>query len=110
MAVTAVDPWRKERDMDAHGPQDSSSVNRVESVGLINRDGDLVKVSAVARKPLPGNMNDGLTPIRRLDPKLQRLENLTCPLGHQIHGDLASEPADGLPDCDRPQRPVELAK
>ena len=104
MAVTAVNPWRKGQEMDTHGPHDSGSVNRVERVGHINRDGDF------ARKPLPGNMNDGLTPIRRLDPKLQRLDKLTCPLGDQIHGDLASEPADGLTDCDLPRRPVGLAK
>ena len=80
--------------MDAHSPQDSGSVNRVESVGHIHRDGDLARVCAVAREPLPGNMNDGLTSIWRLDPKLQRLENHTGPLGDQIHGDLASESAE----------------
>ena len=43
-AITAVDPRREGRKVDAHGPQDSGPVNRVESVGHVHRDGDLARV------------------------------------------------------------------
>ena len=72
VAVTAVDPRREGREMDTNGPQDSCSMNCVEGIGHINRDSNLVRVGAVTRKPLPSNMNDSLTPIRSLDPELQR--------------------------------------
>ena len=73
-------------------------------------DGDLVRVRAVTRKPLPCNVNDGLTSIRRLDPKLQRLEDLTGPLGDQIHGDLAGERRMVSPIAIGRKGPVGLAK
>ena len=48
MAVTAVHPRREGREMDANGPQDSCTMNRVEGVGYINRDNNLVRVGAVS--------------------------------------------------------------
>ena len=110
MAVTAVDPWREGREMNANGPQDSCTMNRVKGVGNVNRDSNLVRVGVVTRKPLPSNMNDRLAPIGCLNPELQRFKNLTCPLGDQIHSDLAGEPADGFTNSDWPQRPIGFAK
>ena len=48
MAVAAVHSRREGREMDANGPQDSSTMNRVEGVGYINRDSNLVRVGAVS--------------------------------------------------------------
>ena len=44
VAITAVNPRRAGRKVDAHGLQDSVPVNRVESVGHVHRDGDLARV------------------------------------------------------------------
>ena len=50
VAITAVDPRREGREMDANGPQDSCTMNRVEGIGHINRDSNLVRVGAVVEK------------------------------------------------------------
>ena len=71
--ITAVDRRREGRKMDAHGPQDCCSVNRVESIGHIHRDGNLACVRTVAGEPLPSSVNDGFTAIGRLDPQLPKI-------------------------------------
>ena len=109
-AVTAVDPWREGRKVDADGAQDGCSVNRFERIGHVNRDVDLTWVRAVAGEPLPSSMDNGFTAIGSLNPQLQRLKGLAGPLGDQVHGYLTGEAADGFSNRDRSQRSVWLAK
>ena len=58
--------------------QDRGTVQRVERVGDVDREGNLVPVGAVAVKPVARNMDGSFAPVRRLDTQLERLENTAC--------------------------------
>ena len=75
VTVTTVDPRRDRRKMGANRLQDSGPVHRVQRVGDVQREGNLVRIGAVAVKPLSRDVGGSFATVRRLDAELKRFEN-----------------------------------
>ena len=110
MTITAVDPRSERREMNSNRPQHSQPVDQVERDGNVHRKSNLTRIGTVAVEPLAGSVDDRLASVRSLDPKLKRLQNDTCTLRDEIHGNLACKTADGLTYSDRPKGTIGLAK
>ena len=61
-------------------------------------------------KPLPGGVNDGLTPIGCLDSKLTWFEDGPRPVRDQFNRDLASDAPEGLTHRNGTESSIGFAK
>ena len=61
-------------------------------------------------KPLPGGVNDGLTPIGSLDSKLNGLKDGSCPIRNELNSNLASDAPEGLTHRNGTESPIGFAK
>ena len=102
MTETTVDPRHDRKDVGANHLQDSGTVCRVERVGDVQREGNFVRVGAVAVKPLARDVDGGLAPIRRLDTQLERLENTVCAVRDEVNRHLARQATESFANGDRP--------
>ena len=87
VTVKTVDPRRDRREMGADRLQDSGTVHRVERIGDVQREDNLVQVGAVAVKPLARDMDGNLAPVRCLDTQLERLKDTACAVRGEVHRD-----------------------
>ena len=93
VTVTTVDPRRDRRKVSANLLQDSGPVLRVERVGDVQREGNLVRVGAV---------DGSFAPVWHLDVQLERFESSACAVRDEVNRDLARQATDGLTNGDRP--------